>query len=44
MQNPKEEYMTAARRVLHYLKGNPGKGLLIRSDSDLQIMAHCDSD
>ena len=28
MEEPTEEHMDAARRVLRYLKGNPGQGLL----------------
>jgi len=44
MQEPKEEHMDAARRVLWYLKGTPGYGILLRSDCDLQIRAYCDAD
>ena len=44
MQEPKEEYIKAAQRVLRYLKGNQGQGLFLRSDSDLQVYAYCDSD
>jgi len=36
--------MEGARRVLRYLKGSPGQGLLVRSDSDLQVYANCYSD
>ena len=44
MQQPKEEHMTAAWRVLCYLKGNLGQGLLMQSASNLQVLAYCDSD
>ena len=44
MQAPKEAHMEAARRVLRYLKGTPGQGLLLKADSDLQVYAFCDSD
>ena len=44
MQAPKEEHMEGARCVLRYLKGSPGQGLLVRSDSDLQVYANCYSD
>ena len=44
MQQPREEHMEAAKRVLRYLKGNPGQGILLRSDSNLQLYAFCDSD
>jgi len=36
--------MAAVRRVLLYLKGNPGWGLLMNSDSDLRVLAYCDYD
>ena len=44
MQDPKEEHMDAAKHVLCYMKGNLGQGLFMKSDSDLQIVAYCDSD
>ena len=44
LQNPREDHMEAARRVLRYLKGNPGQGILLRSNSNLQGSAYCDSD
>ena len=44
MQNPKEEHMHAARRVLRYLKATPGKGILLRADNNLQVHAYCDTD
>ena len=31
-------------RVVRYLKGNPGQGILLRSDCDLKLYAYCDSD
>ena len=43
MQNPKEEHMEVAKRVLRYLKGNPGQGLLLQSYSGSQVPAYCDS-
>jgi len=36
--------MEAAKRVLRYLKGTPGHGILLRSGSHLNITAFCDSD
>lgn len=44
MQDPKEDHWHAALRVLHYLKGHPGQGLLLSTQSSLQLTAFCDSD
>jgi len=44
MQNPREERMDAAKRVLRYLKGSPGQGILLQHNSNLQVYAFCDSD
>jgi len=42
MLNRKEEYMEVARRILQYLKGNLGQGILKQSHLDLQVVAFCD--
>jgi len=44
MQAPKETHWEAALRVVRYLKGNPGQGILLRKDCDLQLSSWCDSD
>ncbi|XP_019055744.1 PREDICTED: uncharacterized protein LOC109115810 [Nelumbo nucifera] len=44
MQQPQERHWEAALRVVRYLKGNSGQGILLRSDCDLQLYAWCDSD
>lgn len=44
MQHPQEDHWEAALRVVHYLKGNPGQGILLRADSDLHLTTYCDSD
>lgn len=44
MQKPREEHWTAALRVVRYLKGTPGQGVLLRANSDLHIYGWCDSD
>lgn len=44
MQQPREEHWHAALRVVRYLKGNPGQGILLRSDNDLKLYGWCDSD
>ncbi|KAJ4812357.1 Retroelement pol polyprotein-like [Rhynchospora pubera] len=44
MQSPLQAHYDAAIRVLRYLKGNPGQGVVLRADSDLRLYAYCDSD
>ncbi|RVW26563.1 putative mitochondrial protein [Vitis vinifera] len=44
MQEPRIEHWEAALRVVRYLKGTPGQGVLLRADSDLSLQGWCDSD
>jgi hypothetical protein len=44
MHAPRKPHMEAALRVLHYLKGAPGQGLFFSSQTDLSLLAFCDSD
>jgi hypothetical protein len=44
MQQPRLPHWDAAIRVVKYLKGNPGQGIFLRADCDLQLYAWCDSD
>jgi len=44
MQQPREEHWEAALRVIRYLKKHPGQGILLRSDSKLNLEGWCDSD
>ncbi|XP_026436952.1 uncharacterized protein LOC113334946 [Papaver somniferum] len=44
MQSPRVSHWEAALRVLRYLKGHPGQGILLRKDSALQLTAYCDFD
>ncbi|XP_013617491.1 PREDICTED: uncharacterized mitochondrial protein AtMg00810-like [Brassica oleracea var. oleracea] len=44
MHKAREEHWDAAIRVIKYVKGSPGQGILLRADSDLKIRAFCDSD
>ena len=44
MHEPRVDHLNAALHVLRYLKGYPGQGILLRADSNLQIMAYCDLD
>ncbi|KAJ4812579.1 Retroelement pol polyprotein-like [Rhynchospora pubera] len=44
MQAPLQSHYDAALRVVRYLKGNPGQGILLSSKSDLLLSGYCDSD
>lgn len=44
MQQPTTIHMQAAKRVLRYLAGNVGQGILLASTSAAQLTAYCDSD
>ncbi|RVX15566.1 Retrovirus-related Pol polyprotein from transposon RE1 [Vitis vinifera] len=44
MHDPREPYLQAAYRVLHYLKGNPGKGILFKKNNTLALEAYIDVD
>lgn len=44
LQTPRQEHLEAVVRVLKYLKGAPGQGIILRVDSELQLYSHCDSD
>lgn len=44
MQAPTEEHWSAALRVMRYLKGSPGQGILLSSNSDLALNVYCDAD
>ena len=44
MQRPTQEHWDAGLRVVKYLKGSPGQGILLKSDCDFQLTAWCDSD
>ncbi|XP_017974449.1 PREDICTED: uncharacterized mitochondrial protein AtMg00810-like [Theobroma cacao] len=37
-------HLQVAYRILKYLKGSPGQGILLSSSSKLQLRAYCDSD
>lgn len=43
MHQPRESHWAAVLRILRYLKGCPGQGVMLHSDSDLEIRAYCDS-
>lgn len=44
MQAPTSDHMQAAKKLLRYLAGNPGQGILLASTSAAQLTAYCDSD
>jgi len=44
MQQPRVEHWHAALRVVRYLKGHPGQGILLPSNNDLQLYGWCDAD
>ncbi|KAI5325055.1 hypothetical protein L3X38_034129 [Prunus dulcis] len=43
MQSPRTTHKDAADRLLHYLKGTPGQGILLSSSNNFQLRAYCDS-
>lgn len=44
LQAPRQQHLDAIYRVLRYLKGRLGLGLLLHSDSSLHLIAYCDLD
>jgi hypothetical protein len=44
MHKPREGHYNAALRIIHYLKGNPGQGLLYPNNSELKLKAYSDVD
>ena len=44
MHDPREPHLQAAYKVLHYLKGNPGKGILFKKNDTLALEAYTEAD
>lgn len=44
MQSPKEEQWLAALKVVRYLKGTLGQGIILRAESPFHLTGWCDSD
>ncbi|XP_031252839.1 uncharacterized protein LOC116110760 [Pistacia vera] len=44
MHNPKQSHLEAALRIVKYIKKSPGLGLLMSSNSSMELIAYCDSD
>jgi len=41
---PRKPHWDAAIRVLKYIKGSPGQGLILPSENNLTLTTYCDSD
>jgi len=44
MQDPKRHHLDAVYRLLQYLKGAPGQGLMFASHNELHLISYCDAD
>ena len=44
MHQPREVHWDAVVRILKYLKGCPGQGVMLKAVSDLRVRTFCDSD
>ncbi|XP_022032091.1 secreted RxLR effector protein 161-like [Helianthus annuus] len=44
VSDPRQSHLDAANRVLRYLKGTPGQGVLLPRAGPLTLIAYCDSD
>ncbi|XP_075096502.1 secreted RxLR effector protein 161-like [Nicotiana tabacum] len=44
MQKPKRSHMEAAQRVVRYVKGQPGQGILLSSRKNNTTTTYCDAD
>ena len=44
MQTPKEAHWEAAQRIVRFLKGSPGRGIMLSSSPDMSLTTYCDSD
>jgi hypothetical protein len=44
MHDPREPHLTAMKRILHYLRGTPDFGLLLRRSSSSDLVVYTDAD
>ena len=44
MQAPTEAQWEGALRVVRFLKGSPGQGILLKADANLELSVYCDAD
>ena len=44
MQNPKKPHLEAVRRILRYVKGTLGYGIMYKTGRDCKLVGYCDAD
>ena len=44
MSSPRHLHLVAVRRIIHYLRGSPTRGLFFPTDTSLQLVAYSDAD
>ncbi|CAL8119105.1 unnamed protein product [Prunus armeniaca] len=44
MHSPTLEHLTLVKRILRYLKGSVGRGIIMKKNNNTQIMGYCDAD
>nr|KYP52584.1 hypothetical protein KK1_025538 [Cajanus cajan] len=44
MHSPKETHLQVAHRILQYLKGTPGRGILFKRNGNVKLEAYTDAD
>lgn len=44
MEGPKQNYLLAAKRILHYIKGTLGHGIFFKCSKNHDLIGYADSD
>ncbi|KAM2243723.1 hypothetical protein ACFX1S_010508 [Malus domestica] len=44
MHSPTLEHLTLVKRILRYLKGSVGRGIIMRKNDNTQVVGYCDDD
>nr|GFB09121.1 hypothetical protein [Tanacetum cinerariifolium] len=44
VSDPRQNHLKAGKRVLRYLKGTPGQGILLPREGPITLTAYCNSD
>ncbi|KAM1308167.1 hypothetical protein ACFX2H_010323 [Malus domestica] len=44
MHSPTLEHLTLVKRILRYLKGSVGRGIIMRKNDNTQVVGYCDAD